>query len=402
MKETVREDLEHCVKCGSCKALCPTYSHELSEGMSARGRMILLRELERGELKPSKLMADRIYSCLLCGMCDNSCPVGVKITEAVYEGRSALMRSAPGERLLRSVARFALKHPYLAFRVGKTFRSLLPWLTRNEQVPFHVELPEEPLRKGLKIYKPPRPEGRVAVFVGCGVNFMMPQVGESLIRVLAAMNYEVVLPAGEVCCGSPLRAMGAADDAVRMAEKNLEVFSKLKAEAVLSLCPTCTLSIKVQYPMLVGQGIHGAMDAVEFLAPRLGRIGEGLGKADLPGPVAYHDPCHLKFGLDVADEPRSILRAAGVGELTEPREHGCCGFSVSTTHDMLSRGLLEDRAGAFREARTLVTACPGCLYQLARRHRNVMHVVQVLDEAIPHPEEYADDAGTVANAAPMV
>ncbi len=387
MKEQTKKDIERCVKCGSCKALCPTYEYEHNEGMCARGRMMLLRGLERGELKASQLLGDRIYSCLLCGMCDGSCPVGVQITEAIYDGRNILARSNPGRSLLRAVARFALKRPYLAFRAGKTFRSLLPWLMRKEQLPFSIDLPEEPLRRGLKIYKPSRVRGRVAVFVGCSVNFLMPYLGESLIRVLAAMGYEVVLPSGEVCCGSPFRVLGAGKDAVRLARKNLDVFDKLNAEAVLSLCPTCTLTIKAQYPGLVGRGISGAMDAIEFLAQRLGFIESGLARVSLPGPTAYHDPCHLKYGLDVTDEPRSILRSAGILDLVESKGQGCCGFSVSMTHEELSMGLLYDRAAALGDVRTLVTACPGCMYQLARKHRNVLHVVQVLDEAIAHPEE---------------
>jgi glycolate oxidase iron-sulfur subunit len=387
MKEAVKQDVERCVKCGSCKAHCPTYDHAQVEGLSARGRMMLLRGLERGELQPSKLLTDRIYSCLLCGMCDSSCPVGVKITEAIYEGRSVLAKTDRGRRLLRAGARFALRRPYLAFRLARTFGSLVPWLTRNQDMPFQIELPEAPLRRGLKIYKPSKPQGRVAVFVGCSVNFLMPSLGESLIRVLAAMGYEVVLPAGEVCCGSPLRALGGESDAIRMAEKNLDVFEKLQAEAVVSLCPTCTLTIKMQYPLLVGRGITQAMDAVEFLAPRLGRIKGGLDPVGLPGPVSYHDPCHLKHGLGVTDEPRTILRAVGLDDMVEPEGQDCCGFSVSMTDERLSREILSGRAGAFRNARTVVTACPGCMYQIGRAHRNVMHVVQVLDEAVPHPED---------------
>jgi Fe-S oxidoreductase len=33
-----------------------------------------------------------------------------------------------------------------------------------------------------------------------------------------------------------------------------------------------------------------------------------------------------------------------------------------------------------------VTACPGCMMQLGRSHGNVVHIVQLLDDAV-NPEE---------------
>src|SRR5208283_3477041 len=89
--------LEQCVRCGSCKALCPTYGEDVTEGMSARGRVILLREFIGGEIGPSEILDERIFSCMLCGACNTLCPLGIGITDAVYEGRKSL-RSSGGKR----------------------------------------------------------------------------------------------------------------------------------------------------------------------------------------------------------------------------------------------------------------------------------------------------------------
>ncbi len=52
-KKDYLASLSHCVRCGSCKAPCPTYDNDPSEGMGARGRLVLIRSLLAGDLKPS-------------------------------------------------------------------------------------------------------------------------------------------------------------------------------------------------------------------------------------------------------------------------------------------------------------------------------------------------------------
>jgi len=395
MKQAIFEDIEKCVRCGSCKAFCPTYEKDLTEAMSARGRLVLLAGLERGELEPSRELYERISSCLLCGMCEASCPVGVRIIEAIYHGRERLVPLDRKARAARRLMRFALIRPRMGFRAARAARFLLPYLHGKGTLPFDIALPAEPLRNGPKVYKPERSRGRAAVFTGCSVNYLFPSLGASLIHMLLRMGYEVVLPAGEVCCGAPLRAMGLEEDARKLARRNIEVFGKLNAEAVLSLCPTCTLSLKAHYPELAGQGISNARDATEFLAERMGLLFGGNGAPSAPkfikGPVGYHDPCHLRDGLGVREEPRALLQAIGL-ELIEPGSANCCGMSLAFTHREISEWLLADRAAAYMQAGTLVTACPGCMLQLGRGNRSVLHVVEALDEALSQDLDPAGDA----------
>jgi glycolate oxidase iron-sulfur subunit len=307
----------------------------------------------------------------------------VDITEAIYHGRDLLRTRDPERRRLRAAARFALKRPGLGFKAARLIRPLLPFLQRRGLIPEGISLPEEPLREGGNILKPGEsPRGRVAMFTGCSVNFLFPGLGASLINVLLGLGYEVVLPPGEVCCGAPLRALGLEKDAASLARKNMEVFGRLRAEAVLSLCPTCTLATKVHYPKLIGEGLLNVMDASQFLAGTIKDISplaEGR-------KVFYHDPCHLAFGLGVRREPRDILHRLGM-ETREPREAGCCGFSLSLTHREVSEGLLTGRLHEAGEGEMIVTACPGCMLQLRRSNRKVAHIIQLVDEAMDKEQD---------------
>src|ERR1035437_1088449 len=87
---SLSSELQNCVRCGNCKALCPTHIEFANEGMSARGRIELATSFLSDEIDPSDILDDRIFTCLLCGYCDNSCPRGISVTRAVYEARRKL------------------------------------------------------------------------------------------------------------------------------------------------------------------------------------------------------------------------------------------------------------------------------------------------------------------------
>lgn len=374
-------DLANCVRCGSCKAFCPTYTEEHTEPMSARGRLALLDGLLKGYLRAGPLLNDRLYSCTLCGICETLCPTGVAITEAIYHGRALIGRQDRPRRFLRSAIKYSLKWPTLSF---KLLKPLYPYLKKKGLGPFELQFPERPLRGADRIFKPlsAPSKGRVAVFTGCAVNFLFPSLGRSLIGVLSKAGYEVILPPGEVCCGSPLRAMGLEAEALELAKRNLHQFERLRVEAVLSLCPTCTLTIKHHYPTLAGRGIENAMDVSEFLVERqLFPVGKSRPASDSPlpkgGRIFYHDPCHLASGLGIREQPRLLLRTMGY-EVAEPSEPRCCGFSLSMTHRGLSEGLLKNAFEGADAALPVVTSCPGCMLQIGKDGRKVLHLISLL------------------------
>lgn len=374
--------LDRCVRCGRCKALCPTHGADPVEAMSARGRIALLQGLAKEKIRPSGLLNSHIYSCILCSACSGTCPLGIDIPEAIYQGR-ALLRGSDGKRTpLRYLTRLSIKWPDIAFRIARMGRhNLLPFLVRRGLIPELPEIPEVPLRKTDQVFKTHKKKrGRVAVFTGCSVNYLFPHFGESLLNVLHKLNYEVVLPKGETCCGNPLRTLGLEDEAVEQAKKNHRVFSRLKVDAILSLCPTCTTTIKNDYPKMIGKGLDKAMDISAFFSDKL----EALPRTD--NSAVYHDPCHLQYMLGIKNEPRQIIKNAGV-KLIETDDPGCCGFGglYCMSNKETAGDLMQRRARDFTGsgADTLVTSCPGCVIQLSRgiKDRPVIHLIELIEEA---------------------
>lgn len=375
-------DLDKCVRCGRCKTPCPTYGEDPVESMGARGRLALLRGFKEGRIKPSRLLNRHINSCILCGACSGTCPLGIDIQETIYQGRALLRTSDTGRKYLRFLAKLSVMWPDTAYKIARLSQnSLLPFLARRGVIPEMPELPEVPLRKTDQVFKPHKKKrGRVAVFTGCSINYIFPHFGESLLNVLQKLNYEVVLPKGETCCGNPLRTLGLEDEAVEQAKKNYRVFSRLKVDAILSLCPTCTVTLKNEYPKMIGKGLERAMDISTFFVDKL----EYLPRIEKA--AVYHDPCHLIHALGVKNEPREIINKAGIG-LVETEDPGCCGFGglFCMSNKEMSAGFLNRRAEdiAGSKADTLITSCPGCIIQLSRsvKDRPVIHLIELIEEA---------------------
>ncbi len=378
-------ELNLCVKCGSCKALCPTYIEDVTEGMSARGRVVLLEKFHEGKLEPSKKLDERIFSCMLCGACNKLCPLGINVTDAMYEARNRLRDFNKKRRFLGLGIRLGLKKASNSFRILKFLETINEMLPVFQIYPFSaikrmdVALPDSALRDGMSIFRVSKPKGRIAIFAGCSVNFIYPNIGRSLIESLNAMNYDVVLPKGEVCCGAPLMGLGRREDAVEMAERNMNVFKKLNVEAVIGLCPTCIDSIKNGYRSLIGDGIDNAVEVSQFFSKL-----QPSAFSPQPSKVIYHDPCHSIYGLDVSVEPRQILRSMGFHLMDS--ERGCCGFggTFRLLYQELSEGILEKRIEEYKRADMIVTSCPNCILQLRSRikDRPVRHIAEVINECI--------------------
>ena len=129
-------ELSKCVRCGSCKAVCPTYDQNPSEAMGTRGRLSLLLALSSGQIKPSSTLNDRIFSCTLCGACIGRCPLSVDIGEVILHGRSLLRKTDKRRRLLRFISNLAANRPQLCFKMFRMTQHLLfPYMQRDGSPP---------------------------------------------------------------------------------------------------------------------------------------------------------------------------------------------------------------------------------------------------------------------------
>ena len=387
---TYQNELLKCNRCGACKELCPTYLTTSNETMGARGRVAMLGMLEEKQLAPSKRLSEKIFSCMLCGACRGLCPAGINIPEVIYHGRTRLKDLFSRGKLLSVALRYSAARTDTVFSILRKMQKLFyrP-LYKTGIMPYIPEITSEPFKNSFQVYKKFKRLSRVAIFSGCSVNYLYPDLGRALSRILLSKGFEVIVFKGELCCGAPLRSAGMEDEAVSLAKRNIEHFSRVRAEAILSMCPTCTMVIREHYPEILGNTISNFMDINEFFAKY--EIAKDLEIS--PSVMTYHDPCHLNHGLKITNEPRQILKGIRGVEFIEMRHPGdCCGFagSFSLHFKDISRNIAKNKIDSIvnTKADTVVTSCPGCIMQFEsfRRELNtrikIKHIVEVVDEAM--------------------
>ena len=86
--------LDPCVHCGFCLPACPTYLVTGDEGDSPRGRIVLMRALERGEMDADDpALLEHLDACLGCRGCEPACPSGVGYGRGLEAAREQLYRA---------------------------------------------------------------------------------------------------------------------------------------------------------------------------------------------------------------------------------------------------------------------------------------------------------------------
>jgi glycolate oxidase iron-sulfur subunit len=411
-------DYSRCVHCGLCLNHCPTYRLWGQEADSPRGRIRQMQLVDEGRLPLGDGFVRHIDRCLDCRACETACPSGVEYGKLVEQARAQIelhYRRPMGSRLARDfVYRKLLPYPRriaAAARLLRVYqRSGLATLARATGVLKLLGLEErerlmpaidsefffDELGKTFPAKGPRR--ARVAFFAGCVAQVSFSDLNRATIRVLQANGCEVVVPAGQLCCGALASHAGVRDVARDLARANFTALPAEEFDAVITNAAGCGSTLK-EYTHLfpVGDASHeraaqfsGKMrDVNEFLA----ELGLTASMHQLPLRVTYQDSCHLAHGQKIREAPRKLIRAVPGVELVEMRlADQCCGsagvYNVAETEASLELLALKMDLARETRANAIVTANPGCILQLragAAIHgtaHQVLHVIELLDRAI--------------------
>ncbi len=306
-------EVEACSRCGICIDPCQLQS---SLGINDVQSVYFLRD-RRYNMLQQKIA----NNCLMCGRCEQVCPVGINLNTLRQNSRTT-MRNIPNE--------------------GRY--SYLRGLDRSEG------------------------EGRVGYFAGC-MTLLTPNTLDAMRRIFDAAREDVwwADKDGGVCCGRPLKLSGEVDSARKMIEYNKELFRKHGIATLVTSCPICLRVFREEYDLEGIEVLHHSEYILRLM--RQGRLRVGYSSERT---LTYHDPCELGRGSGIYDQPRAVIEAVGV--LTEP-EHTrkdalCCGSSVANTviNDAQQLTIAQGVARELDDtgADTVVTSCPLCKKAIAR------------------------------------
>jgi glycolate oxidase iron-sulfur subunit len=411
-------DYSRCVHCGLCLNHCPTYRLWGQEADSPRGRIRQMQLVDEGRLELGKGFVTHIDRCLDCRACETACPSGVEYGKLVEAARAQIeqgYRRPLASRFARDfVYRRLLPHPRRIARAARALRiyqrsglaallrgagilSMLGLADRERLLPkIDPEFFFGDLGKTFSAIGSRR--ARVAFFAGCVAQVTFSQLNRATIRVLQANGCDVVVPAGQVCCGALPAHAGVRDVARDLSRTNFAAFQAKDYDAIITNAAGCGSTLK-EYPQLFAPGTEEHDKAAEFsgkirdVSEFLVTLGLAATLRQCPVRVTYQDSCHLVHGQKIREAPRALIRAVpGVQFIEMQLADQCCGsagvYNVTETEASLELLALKMQSTRATAAEIIVTANPGCILQLRagvaihNTGQEVLHVVEFLDRAI--------------------
>lgn len=380
-----------CIRCAACLNVCPVYrlvgGHVFGHVYTGGIGTILTSWFN--ELKNA---SDIQGLCITCGRCKSVCPGKVDIPGLILEIRRRIVRkeglpfvqkSAFSVINNRGLFHSLLRAGYLAQKpfVREGFIRHLPMffsgLAEFRSLP---AIAENPFREKIKKIKQPQGREKVAFFSGCAIDFVYPEIGEALVKVLNRAGLEVVFPEEQACCGTPFRGSGAYDLAASAAIENIKALLKDDIRYVVTACASCASALKQEFVhVLEAEGKTEWADKARELAARTYDFSTFVTKlinekrlelknAGHPEKVTYHDSCHAKRYLGVYEEPRILIKKTGYDMVESYESDLCCGMGGSYTvkQPEISSRILQRKLKNIGETHADIVCmeCPGCIMQI--------------------------------------
>jgi glycolate oxidase iron-sulfur subunit len=225
-----------------------------------------------------------------------------------------------------------------------------------------------------------------------------PNVNAATLRVLAAEGVEVVVPAGQGCCGALSVHAGRADEARRLARAVVEAFERERVDVVVVNAAGCGSHLKDLAHVFEGDPAflpraRAFAEKVRDVSELLATLPARAPRSPLRARVAYHSPCHLGHAQRITEAPRALLRSIPGVELVEvPDGEQCCGsagvYNLVEPSSADEIGRRKAEAVLSTGATLLASANPGCSLQIRRmleeRGASVeaAHPIELLDRSL--------------------
>ena len=400
-----------CVGVGKCRktdggAMCPSFMASRDEQHSTRGRARLLFEMLQGEVITegfrSEAVKDALDLCLSCKSCKTECPTGVDM--AAYKAEFLARYYEGRRRPLRSYAFGLINHwgamaeyvPWLAnfFTQVPPFSSVVRWaldMAPERRMPAFARRSFR--RAFLAESRIPNPEPRrVLLWPDCSTNYFHPEIAHAAAAVLSAAGFHVDIPRERLCCGRPLYDHGMLTAARR---RLVEILEGLRGEIeagtpIVALEPSCVSVFRDELLRFFPDDPRARKlsEQTFFLTEFLVKTGT-VPDARIEGRAIVHPHCHERASLCL-DDDIAVLKKTGLDFTV--LDAGCCGmagaFGFEHDHYEVSMQIGERvLLPAVRDAAPdtfIVTNGFSCREQITQTTgRRVWHLAQLLARAHP-------------------
>lgn len=416
------EQAQSCNGCGVCKStspgmrMCPFFRHSRQEVDAPRSKGNVLRQYLQGTLNPESMAKDDlqavINSCFQCKQCAFECPSEVDIPHLHLEAKASYVaihgqtRSDWYLSRIHELGPLASRVPFLAnlLLTSRSSRWLMEkvfGLARKRKLPryqsrtflrhFATAMPENPEAKP--------PARTVIYFVDYYAHQHDPLIGIALIRLLAGLGIDVLIPSEQTISGMGFLSAGDFASARKIADTNLRLLGEYAREGYSILCtePSAAIALRQEYSFLsthpdVNDVAHQTIDAGQYLWNAILAQSSLTGGTEPVSPwklseldahIWYHTPCHTR-ALWKHSPYLPLLKL--IPQLrVDSQDRGCSGmaglYGLSSRNFDRSRAMGQELIDASQNAgyQFHVSECSSCKMQLEQQSTiNTYHPLKLL------------------------
>ena len=295
----------------------------------------------------------QVYSCSRCGMCLDTCQLngaGIKSTQSVYVLKNIRNRSLTDETLFNCLlcGRCQQECP-----VGVELNDIR--LTQRIESTLQYNSSYDYLQEGIA------EKTDVIYFAGC-MTHLTPAIKKAMTDILkyAGIDYWFMDEEKAPCCGRPLMQAGQFDAAQKLIRHNKQLIESSGAKELIVSCPICYKVFREDYALHNIAVKHHSEYLLDLVKNKI------IQPVKLPHGIIYHDPCELGRGSGIYEQPRELLeKYVDIIEIKDEKENSfCCGGSLANIKiQVKERDNIRDKAleeYMKYEPDFLVTSCPLC------------------------------------------
>jgi Fe-S oxidoreductase len=324
-------ELHSCSRCGICIDPCQMSSTGISKKTPASYFLKSVRDKEINSFDA--------LNCLMCGRCEDKCPVGITTTNQRLAQRINFANERQGD-----------------FSYLKDI---------NHQA-----------------------KTDVVYFAGC-MSHLTPGITRSMVKIFrkAKVNYWFMDEDGSACCGRPQKLAGNLKAMQQLMEFNKKRIIDSGAKTLVTSCPICYKVFSEDYKLGI-EVLHHTQYLIRLVEQKLLPVQADSKK------VVYHDPCELGRGAGIYDEPRKLLThvATLVSTKHEKQDSLCCGGSLgnleieATNRSLIAKDVVDELTKPNPDV--IATACPLCKKTFIKVSSvQVLDIAELIAMSIPEKNE---------------
>lgn len=307
----------------------------------------MLYHILKGTLEADEAVAERVFACTSCGLCDVAC--GYDQSKAIQQMKIALRED--GVNIPEGYNRISTR-------------------TREMGNPYSADV-SEGLEYLQSISESTKQNAQYTLFLGCTQIYRDREGIALLLKLLRSARIDFHVLNEPICCGSPAYRVGDEFQAREQANRVKDVFTRFQSKNILTSCAGCYRMLSRDYPDLLDGPLDFRIIHSTELLKEVVESG-GLRLSPLDVTVTYHDPCHIGRHSGIYEEPRETLESIPGLDLVEMEWNRkfakCCGagggFRAGLSEDAIAIAASRVREAEATGATILVTSCPFCIRNL--------------------------------------